>query len=459
MSKRFIGIDLDAGVVRIAIITVIAGKVDIELDRCNYATSVEAETAILKMLGGKIALGDRLVTALPCRAGLFRSLRFPFRDKNKLKAALPLAMGLQLPISLKEHQVAFLTPRSVAEGYDVDAVAVEKSTIAEVLDHFPDAEQHPRRIDFFPFALLPELNDGIVIYCRQAEVVVAHVEGGVVCDYRLLPGQAELSENDLVDTIANQLGQFENSCDHEELSVSIIGMDVPSTLQTYFEDTGRTISTPGTQLFGREIPAEMVPVALLATVERHNSGKTDTFNFRQDDFAARGQLEVFRAKLVAVALLTLLVVVGVVLTMHFGYLQKIRQEQVLKQQLVDVFYQLMPAGAVVVDVPLQLQSQVLKLQQQVQLFGLGDHGVTTILHQLSTDIDAGIRIDLDEFNYNTDSVRLSGKSDSFESIDRIAATLRENRLFERVEIVDAKLATDNRRVNFELQLIFSGEKM
>ena len=458
MSKRFIGIDLEGTDVRVAILTATPGKIDIKLDKSSYETPGAAAEAIKEMLGGKITLGDRLVTALPCRVGLFRRLRFPFREKNKIEAALPLELKSQLPISLEEHLISFLPPRAREDDYDVDAVVVNKREVDELLTHFPDPEQNPRRIDLFPFALLPILGeqDGILIYCRRLEVVVALVYDGIIWDYRLLPGTSELDEEEIFDFIANQVSQLENTIGHEGLPLWVTGAGVTEELLVILYKTDRTILTPAEDIFGVDVSYEMAPAALLALAEMRGAKKSVELNFRQGEFSARGQLEIFRTKLVAVALLLLLVIVGGALTMHLGYLQKTREEHRLKQQMTGVFHQVMPAGATLVDVPLQLESQLQDLQKQVQLFGLGGHGAATVLQGLSRSIDQDIRVDIQEVNYNSDEVRLSGNADSFESVDQIAEKLRVNSLFSQVEIVDAKLATDNTQVDFELQLKFNG---
>ena len=141
--------------------------------------------------------------------------------------------------------------------------------------------------------------------------------------------------------------------------------------------------------------------------------------------------------------------------MHLGYLQKTREEQQLKSLMKKTFFQVMPAGTAIVDVPLQLERQLRDLREQVQLFGLGGHGAATVLQGLSSSIDRDIRVDFQELNYNKNEVRLSGNADSFEVVDHIAEKLRSNYLFSHVEIVGAKLATDNSRVDFELQLKFN----
>jgi type II secretory pathway component PulL len=184
--------------------------------------------------------------------------------------------------------------------------------------------------------------------------------------------------------------------------------------------------------------------------------KAEPLNFRKGEFAARGQLEVFRTKIIVAALLFFFVLSCGALTMHLGYLQKIRTEKSLRQQMTQVFRQIMPANAKIVDVPIQLQTQLNGLQQQVQLFGLGGQGAAAVLQSMSSSIERNTRVDLDEFNYSNKEVRVSGNADSFDAVNQIAEKLGADRLFAGVEIVDAKLAADNNLVNFELQLKLHG---
>lgn len=458
MSKRYIGIDLEGTEVRLAALTVVSGKIDFVLDSRNYTSPQEAAAAIHEMLGGEMSLGDRLITALPCRVGLFRRLRFPFRDKRKINAALPLELGSQLPVPLEDQLIAFLPPRARENDYEVDAIVVNRLEVAELLHHFPDPEQHPRRIDYFPFGLLPVLGEqeGILIYCRRLEVVVALIYEGIIWDYRLLPGTSELAEDDVLDFISNQVSQLENAIGQDGLPLWVIGAGVTEVVLNELHQSGRTILAPAEEVFGSELKCGMAPAALLALAELRSVKKGDQLNFRQEEFAARGQLEIFRSKLVVAALLLLLVVVGGAFSMHLGYLQKTRQYSQLQQQLTQTFHQAMPPGSKVVDVPLQLESQLRELQKQVQLFGLGGHGPATILQRLSSLIDPAVRIDLQEFHFNNDNVRLVGNTDSFETVNQIAELLGKNSLFAQVEITDAKLAADNSQVDFVLQLQLYG---
>ena len=246
MAKRFIGVDLEGTEARVAVLTAGVGKIDVVLDKRSYDSPEAAAEAIREMLGGKLSLGDRLVTALPCRIGLFRRIRFPFREKNKIEAALPIELSAQLPVPLEEHLISFLPPRARENDYEIDAVVVNKLEVDELLGHFPEPQQNPRRIDLFPFALLPVLaeRDGILVYCRRLEVVVGLICDGMLWDYRLLPGTSELGVEEVYDFIANQVSQLENASGSEGLPLWVIGAGVTEELLVLLYKTDRTILSP-----------------------------------------------------------------------------------------------------------------------------------------------------------------------------------------------------------------------
>ena len=279
-------------------------------------------------------MGDRLVTALPCRVGLFRRLHFPFREKNKIEAALALELNSQLPVSLESHVLSSLPPSAREHDYEVDAVAINRLDIQDLLAHFPEPEQHPRRIDLYPFALLPALahQDGVLIYCRRLEVVVALIYEGMIWDYRLLPGTAELGSNEIFDFIASQVSQLENAFGQEDLPLWVIGAGVTDDLMQQFIDTDRDILSPAEDVFGSELPPDMAPAAMLALAELRSAKKKDLFNFRKGEFAARGQLEVFRTRLVVAAVLLLIVLAGGALSMHLAFCKRTKKKNCLKSR-------------------------------------------------------------------------------------------------------------------------------
>ena len=452
MSKRFIGVDLEGVEVRVVLLQMVAGKIKVDFERRQHNSADESRAALQEILAGRTALTDRMVTALPARVGLFRRLRFPFREKRKIEAALPLSLSAQLPVSLEDKLVSYLPPRPCDNDYEVDTVVVNKLEVADLLEHFPDAEQNPGRIDIFPFALLPVLGeqDGVLIYCRRVEVVVALVVEGRIEDYRLLPGTSEMGDGELFDFISQQVSQLEYAAEQDELPLWIMGAGVTDHLYEYLQQAGRTILPLAPEVFGADLSRDMAPAGLLALAELR-SNKAGQLNFRRDEFAARGELQMMRPKLIVAALLLLLVLFGGALTMHLNYLQKSAEQAELAEQMNRIFRQVIPTGAVV-DIPLQMESLRQQLQTDVQMLGLDGRGAVAVLRELSAAVSTDLRVELQDFNYSADETRIAGSAESFDAVNQVAEVLAARQLFREVTITNARLASDNVRVDFEMRL-------
>ncbi len=363
-----------------------------------------------------------------------------------------MALSAQLPVSLEEKLVSYLAPRPCDNDYEVDVVVVNKLEIADLLDHFPNPEQNPGRIDIFPFALLPALaeQDGVLIYCRRVEVVVALIVGGRVEDYRLLPGTSELQDDELYDFISQQVSQLEYAQEQDDLPLWVMGAGVTDQLNQYLEASGRVIMPPAPEVFGTDLPREMAPAALLALAELR-SKKSGQLNFRQGEFAARGQLQMMGPKLIVAIILLILVLLGGTVTMHLSYLQKSAEEAGLAAQLNRIFRQAIPADAIV-DIPLQMEKLRQQLLTEVQILGLDGRGAVAVLSEISDAISVELNVELQDFNYSAEETRISGSAESFDAVNQIAEELGARSLFREVTITNARLATDNVRVDFEMRL-------
>ncbi|MFO7765862.1 MAG: GspL/Epsl periplasmic domain-containing protein [Pelovirga sp.] len=452
MSKRFIGVDLEGVEVRVVQLRMVSGKIHADFKRRNYSSADESRAALEEILAGRTTLTDRMVTALPARVGLFRRLHFPFREKRKIEAALPLSLSAQLPVTLEDKLISYLLPRPCDNDYEVDTVVVNKLEVADLLEHFPDAEQNPGRVDIFPFALLPALGeqDGVLIYCRRVEVVVALIVQGRVEDYRLLPGTSEMQDEELFEFISQQVSQLEYAAEQEELPLWIMGAGVTDPLYEYLQQAGRTLLPLAPEVFGADLSRDMAPAALLALAELRGT-KAGQLNFRREEFTARGELQMMRPKLLVAAVLLLLVFIGTAVTMHMSYIQKSTEQAELADQINRVFRQVVPTGAVV-DVSLQMESLRQQLQTDVQILGLDGRGAVAVLRELSTAISSDLQVELQDFNYSAEETRIAGFAESFDAVNQIAEVLAARPLFSEVTISNARLASDNVRVDFEMRL-------
>ena len=69
-----------------------------------------------------------------------------------------------------------------------------------------------------------------------------------------------------------------------------------------------------------------------------------------------------------------------------------------------------------------------------------------------------LTVDLREFAYEEEGVRLEGFAPSFDVVNRATKALQQSPLFREVQLVDAKASLDGARVDFRLNLPFAQEQ-
>ena len=247
MGKRLIGIDLDAGVLRLAILTQEKGKAaQISLAEKPYEGDEGLAAALGDLLGGELHYGDRFATALPARDGFVRRLTFPFSDPKKLTAALSFELATQLPLPVETCLTDFQKPIAGPENnYIVTAGAVRVETIASSLAPF-DASQIPLHfLDLAPFAyatgLREQIPEGILICLKQQEATIALILDERVVDYRILSINLNASPESLAQALLLESSALQRGADRNDLPLYLIGSKATEALRHRLQQTGQKV--------------------------------------------------------------------------------------------------------------------------------------------------------------------------------------------------------------------------
>ncbi|PLX85802.1 MAG: hypothetical protein C0618_10205 [Desulfuromonas sp.] len=453
MAKRFIGIDLDGQTARVALLNNEGSMLRLELHQQDYSSAEEAQQVLGEIIGPTRALGDHLVTALPARAGFYRSLHFPFRERSKLNAVLSAEMDAQTPISLRDYCCVMLTPQAEGEGYSVPAAAVPREAVDLLLDHFPDPEQNPRRIDFRPQSLLSLCTeDAVVVDCGEAETLIVWGQSGRVRHFRLLPSLAMLGADPATVIKTEILQLLGSAAASDPISLLFCGNRVTDDLQAEFDEPPFQIKSFELKGISEPVATEYLPAVALALGEKNGTG-SERFNFRSGAYAPQGQLESLKRKLFIVAALVLLCLLAVGGRGYLELQNRSDQADQLKAQMATLFRLAVPGVTTVFDAPLQMQSHLKGLQQEARLLGIGGQvKALETLNALSTLIGGDINTDIREMVYSGKQMKLDGYTDSFESVNRMAQVLKTSPLFAGVEIGEARMSADGSRVDYQLEI-------
>ncbi len=459
MDKRFIGIDIDRGWVRLAIAGYDTdGPQLLATDKRPWSDQTELRQALRELTGDTRIYGDRLAAALPAAAGFSRWLHYPFDDPKKIEGAMRFAMAAQLPVAEQDCIIETHARQLEEEGCRVAASAVPEGAVAAFLEPF-EAERIPLQLlDLAPFAMPQALAErcetAVVALLREQETVVALLQQGHTADYRLfsqIPSGSERSA-----WLLQQSRMLQAQHRLSGLPLYLLGPQADQTLVEALRQQGEQAEIPDWKLAGQPVAAEFLPAVTLAwRALRHD--REDGGNFRRGAFALKGEWAALKKNLLvagAILALTLAIAGG---SAWLGYAHRANRAEALQQQLTAQFRDTLPEAQTIVDIPLQMRQAIGQLRSKGRLLGVGSSGsALAVLQEISARMPKNIRVDIDHLNYGADGLRLEGSTDSYDDINRIARSLEQSPLFGEAQISDAKTSIDNQRINFRLNLTFSG---
>lgn len=452
MSQRLIGIDKDGTTWRIAVLQTEKGRtrlLGVGEHPAGEGGSLRATLAGL--LGTALQPGDRLCMALPAHSCWLRQLQFPFAERRAITAALPLELAGQLPLPLEECEVVSLDPVVDPTGALLLAAAARRSTLAEALTPFEESGVPLQTLDLLPFAassggatLFPRPT--LLLLAQSAETVLLRLESGRLLDWRVLPHAGTLSPAELAARVQQTLGTLRYGSGTEELLLagSGAGMELQEALRT----AGCPAELARPLLDGQPVAAtDLVPVLLALRAGRNGA------NFRRGVFAQRGELAPFRRRLWLGAVLLGLTLLTAGTSAFLGYRYRAQRADALKAEMTQIYRELVPGQGAVVDPLLQLQGKLVELERSARLGGADRaHAPLAVLREVSRLTPGDLLVDLRDFSWSPDEVRLEGTTSSFDTAGRLARLLEQSPLFTAVRLTDTRALADGGRVEFRLTL-------
>jgi general secretion pathway protein L len=181
-------------------------------------------------------------------------------------------------------------------------------------------------------------------------------------------------------------------------------------------------------------------------------------NVRRGSFTHQGQREGLRREF---AQLTW-VVTGVALAAGLAFALELHrlntQYEGLRREIRQVFTATLPEVQSIVSEKVQLEDAVATLRGRQRLIG-GAGGVSPldILRQLSAALPDQITVDLDEWTFDTETIRMRGTTSSFDAAETIKTTAAQLGLFQEVQLKDVKTIASGKKVSFGLQMTLGQE--
>jgi hypothetical protein len=181
-------------------------------------------------------------------------------------------------------------------------------------------------------------------------------------------------------------------------------------------------------------------------------------NLRRGEFAHQGRHEASRREWMRLSWIAAGVAAAAGLTFTLEMYRLNARYQVLRQEVRRVFTATLPDVQTIVNEKAQLQDAVAALQGRQRLIaGTVTTSPLDVLRQLSVALPEQVILDLDEWTFDENAVRLRGTTTSFDTAETIKTAAAGLGLFREVQLKDVKTTAGGKRVSFGLQMFFGQE--
>jgi len=418
-------------------------------------------------------LGEKVATCLTPGQVNVRDLEFPFRERGKIRDALPFTIEPLLPYAVDEAVLDFYTLGG-ANPWPVRAVAVENRVLQAHLQRLEAAGVTPSQVGDAVTALVAGLlHSGAVVEtgCDAVAVVEqGHATFLVVADGQervrrvlrwTVPETGAPRFDDLIDRLRaaflaadvddapppTRLVVAGPEAEHDGfatalgerlgLPVQVARLGLPSTATS----DGRQWTDAAFTAYGLLLQsARRVPVAV---------------DFHRTHSPWVRELHQLRRHSVAYGVALALVVALAGADIYASYSAQNRTYELLREQLRERFEQIMPAGTRTVNETAQVKSRIAALSEQVAFFEeLIRPGGQPLywINLLSEVIPADLDLQVKSLTIDGKDIRLNGTVDDFKAVERLKGILRTTPGFAAVDVRDAKLSVDQKRVRLQLVL-------
>ena len=178
-------------------------------------------------------------------------------------------------------------------------------------------------------------------------------------------------------------------------------------------------------------------------------------NFKKGEFVSAKEKKELKGRFIYVGSAVVLMLIIGISNIYIKYQIKERRYQEVKSRIRSVFKEALPNVKNIVDEASQLKAASEDLKKKAGIIIGSDITALGILDLLSEDISKETAIDVYDLVIDQDKVRMDAETDSFESVDKIKTALKKTPIFKDVNISDAKLGADQKKVKFRINITMS----
>lgn len=405
----------------------------------------------------------------------FRNVSLPFSDRKKIEQALPFELVDHSLVDINSLLIDFIVAKTGPEGTDIIAAMISREFLGEHLSLLNSAGISPKNIGISGLSTALKMAEGLTDNFVLIDIGTCWASLFIVLNRRValirpLAVQAEVNggnavndafvQNVIQTVLASQLLDTKNP----NYKMYLTGSDARirsalPVLSSRLDDVEIKTFQQSTQPFVKiepDIQSLYQPEQMdriLGHVFKHGK-KSGGFNFRKDDFRKKKSLLEYRDLLLKIAVPLCIVIACIMAYTAYNYSRLNAEQEILRQQITEVFKETLPEVTRIVNPLQQLQVKNNEIKATYRPGGASGTAYTIIelLAELSARIPADLSVQVVRMVVDMDTIRLKAVTGDFNTVDNVQKELEKSQYFTDVTISSANQAIKGDKVNFELKL-------
>ncbi len=494
MIGKFVGVDLDGSKIRLCVIK--RGFRTTELIRFKDIDIPQDDKSISELLSyhlKKEAITTDIAVSIPSSPVSMRILNFPFSDVKKIDKVYNFELENASSLQTEDKVNSYHTVKNRDGGADVLVCMFKNDEVADTLSIFEQADLNPRVLTYSPFAL-----DALSDQLESERPLVVVTVGQVAANFTLFDENGvsrvrsssaglesiinRYSELSGTDTQTSALKVSQGFAGREDStlnqSFSFLLSEIKKTLKFFEFDSKREIkrvllagdvfTMPGVADRLKLDVNKDISLVSIANMSKEKSalylnsyalalyGSESTagkLNYRKDEYKFTSKDEETRKALFNPALLLAALLLLVLIRNGINYVRIKSEHDKLSTKIEKSVKEVFPEIKVIPRPVEFMENQVKRVNSELDLIAGIKSGKTPldIIRKLSTIIPHSNSVTFDELNFIDDrTVKLKGKSRSYDDITKVEKSLNDSGVFENVVRNSAGSALD--RIKFEISL-------
>lgn len=482
MTRKILGLDIRADAVSAVLInssikgTVIEAHEHVPIDiRKKDGNGLSAS---LETIEQKMNISDSIcVASFPADEISYRNIQVPFKGQKKIRKILPYELEPTLPFPVEDLIIDFIhiETHDHTNAKNLITAAVEKSKLQSFLDTLATFNIDPEIVSVggYPTAFslasfLDSHKNWLFIDIDNNKSTIFIISSGRVClirSFAIYSAARSSKIKSLCGNMRRTLYAFEKilGLDFEPDGGFITGhgiddLDFDKDME---QDLGFPIERVDIFRFADILkqqtpPPSWIPFVMdnalsLALMEIEGA---KGFNFRKGPFALKKYWEENKKNLIQTGVFfVLLLSLGWFNVFLDSYFMGKRLDR-LNHEIRGIFTSTFPEVKNIVDPVQQMKVKIQEAKKNALLPGETEKQIKAIdiLNTISKAIPKDVDVTLKRFVMGSESVNISGDTDSFNSVDNIKSKLEQAEIFKKIVISAANIDKSDKRVRFKLKV-------